>query len=160
MTSNGNDTDIEAKLSYRPLSLNDVELVLAWRSNPMVYQHFRYQDGPLTWEDHLAWYESRQSERYDYIIEYEDRRVGSVFLTPDSFIGVYIGEVNLWGEGIGEAAVKWICTEHDRESVFAEIHGENEASRRLFENCGFSVHEQEGDWLIYRLNWGAGEGTA
>lgn len=142
---------IDEKLSYRQLRLEDLELVLAWRSNPQVYEHFREQSDPLNWNDHLSWFSSRPNGRYDYIIEYNGRRVGSVNLTPDSFVGVYIGEVDLWGEGIGTSAIEWICQRHSREEFFAEIHEENTASQAIFEQCGFEKHDASDDWIIYRL---------
>jgi RimJ/RimL family protein N-acetyltransferase len=148
--SNRTKADIKAALSYCPAGPEDLELLLAWRSNPRVYDHFRGQDAPLEWEDHLVWFGSRPSDRHDYLIKYNGRRVGSVFLSPDSFVGVYVGEVSLWGEGIGGAAVEWLCTTHDRDAFFAEIHKENKESKRLFENHGFSVHDREEDWLVYR----------
>jgi RimJ/RimL family protein N-acetyltransferase len=148
--SNTTRTDIEAALSYRPVRPEDLELLLAWRSNPRVFGHFRGQEAPLDWEEHLAWFGSRPPDRHDYVIEYNGRRVGSIFLTPDSFVGVYVGELSLWGEGIGGAAVEWLCTTYDRDAFLAEVHEENEGSRRLFEDQGFSVHDREGDWLIYR----------
>lgn len=143
------DLPIEEDLAFRPLRVEDLELILAWRSNPQVYKHFREQSDPLDWNDHLSWFSSRANGRHDYIIEYKGRRVGSVNISPDSFIGVYIGEVDTWGKGIGVSAVKWICQRHLREEYFAEIHKENNASRALFENCGFVEYDTSEDWLVY-----------
>lgn len=148
--SNNADPNVAAALSYRQTGAEDLELLLAWRSNPRVYEHFRNQDRPLSWEEHHSWFESRSADRHDFTILYEERRVGSVFLTPDSFVGVYVGEIDLWGKGIGTAAVDWICTEFDREAFFAEIHAENGGSKRLFEGCGFTAYDRQDDWLIYR----------
>lgn len=145
-----NDNSIEEHLTYRPLQLNDLELVLAWRSNPEVYEHFRKQSGPLAWENHLSWFASRPSGRCDYIIEFKGRRVGSVNIDPDSYVGVYVGETDLWGEGIGSAAVNWICQHHPREEFYAEIHEENTESRYLFEDCGFVEEDPSDEWLLYR----------
>lgn len=147
--SSKESSDISEALSYRPVEPADLELLLGWRSNPLVYEHFRSQDEPLDWGSHLSWFGSRSEERRDYLIQYQGRGVGSVFLTPDSFVGVYIGEVDLWGEGIGEAAVSWVCDKHEREAFFAEIHEDNEASRRLFEECGFTHQDSDDEWQIF-----------
>lgn len=145
------DHPIEEDLTFRPLRVEDLELVLAWRSNPEVYEHFREQTAPLDWNDHLSWFSSRPNGRHDYIIEYKGRRVGSVNLSPDSFVGVYIGEIDLWGEGVGVSAVEWVCKRHPREEFFAEIHEENSASKALFEGCGFVAYDNSDDWIVYRL---------
>ncbi|WP_338729870.1 GNAT family N-acetyltransferase [Haladaptatus sp. DJG-WS-42] len=143
---------IENHLTYRPLQLEDLELLLAWRSNPDIYKHFRNQKSALTWSDHLSWFGSRPIDRHDYIIEYNGRRVGSVNLTQDSYVGVFIGEVDLWGEGIATEAVNWVCQRHSREKYFAEIHEDNIGSKQLFEKCGFTKHECVDEWIIYQLD--------
>lgn len=145
-----NDKSIEDHIAFRPLQIDDLELVLAWRSNPEIYENFSEQSGPLAWDNHLSWFSSRPTGRYDYVIEYKGRRVGSVNIDPDSYVGVYVGETDLWGEGIGSAAVEWICQEHHRDEFYAEIHEENTASRRLFEDCGFDEVDESDEWVRYR----------
>ena len=91
----------------RPARTADLPLLLAWRSNPRIYEHFRGQEGPLVWESHVRWWESRR-DRKDWIIVVEDtlggRPVGSIYATdldqeaPE--LGLYIGEVSAWGKGI------------------------------------------------------------
>jgi RimJ/RimL family protein N-acetyltransferase len=137
-------------LSYRPVEPRDLELILAWRSNPEVYERFREQDGPLTWKEHLKWYGSRPDDRHDYVIVRNGRRVGVVSLSPDSQVGVYVGETASWGSGIGSSAVEWLCETHDRDRFVAEIHVDNDASRRLFERCSFDQFGTDGKWAVYR----------
>lgn len=144
------EQSIKENLTYRPVQIEDLELLLAWRSNPEVYEHFREQTAPLSWDDHLSWFASRETDRHDYVIGYKGRRVGSINLSPDSYVGVFIGEVDLWGEGIGSAAVEWICQRHSREEFYAEIHETNTQSRRLFEDCGFVDYDQSDEWMLYR----------
>ena len=77
--------------------------------------------------------------------------MGVVSLSAESYVGVCIGEVDLWGEGIGSAAVEWLCDTHDRDAFFAEIHSDNEASQCLFQSCGFTRHEEDEEWITYRI---------
>jgi hypothetical protein len=43
------DEDVEVgTLSFRPIREDELELLLAWQSNPLIYEHFREQDGPLS----------------------------------------------------------------------------------------------------------------
>lgn len=139
-----------SNLRFRPVRIEDLELILAWRSNPEIYTHFRDQQGPLDWSEHLLWFASRSDERFDYVIEYHGRRIGSVFLTEDRETGVYIGEQMLWGRGIGKLAVNWLCERHGGDqSLFATIHEENERSKDLFRSCGFSQEETDGSWVKF-----------
>jgi RimJ/RimL family protein N-acetyltransferase len=134
--------------------LRDLELLLAWRSNPDVYNHFRNQNEPLEWEEHREWFGDRPADRADYIIIYEGRRVGSVFVDADRHVGVFVGETALWGRGIGSRAVTWICETHDEGALYAEIRAANDNSIEMFERCGFEPLNTEGDWLTYIYSQG------
>lgn len=134
----------------RPLDVDDLELVFAWRSNPEIYEHFRRQDGPLEWEEHVSWFETRSEDRFDYVVRYGDRRVGSVNLTETDEVGIYLGDPSARGRGVATRTLRWLCERfEDREPLRAEIHRENEPSRTLFERCGFERVGSDGDWQRY-----------
>lgn len=126
---------------------NDLELMMAWRSNPKVYKDFYAQDEPLDWENHVDWWRSRKNRR-DWIITINTktkwRDVGNVNISGlDSEIpevGVLIGEVTAWGQGIAtkavEFAVDWI-RQHKFPKARARIMDHNEKSKRVFEKAGF-----------------------
>jgi RimJ/RimL family protein N-acetyltransferase len=133
-----------------PMEAEDLELVLAWRSNPEIYRHFRRQDAPLGWESHLSWYESRSAERHDFIINYDDRRVGVVSITATDEISVYLGDFSAHGDGVATAALDWICERFEnRAPLIAEIHEDNSPSKRLFKSCGFHQRGRDGEWIKY-----------
>jgi RimJ/RimL family protein N-acetyltransferase len=133
------------------MGAEDLELVLAWRSNPKIYRHFRNQDGPLDWESHLSWYESREASRHDFIIHHEGRRVGAVSITAGEEISTYVGDFSAHRAGVATAALTWICERFaHRSPLIAEIHEENGASKRLFEGCGFQRRDRDGEWIEYR----------
>lgn len=136
---------------FRPLRLDDLELVMAWRSNPRIYEHFREQDGPLDWGSHLQWFVERSKMRHDFMIEYRGRRIGVVSIDADGYVGVLIGEETCWGEGIASTALNWLSDQFaDERDLFAEIHDGNNRSRRLFTSCGFERHDRDGEWIVYR----------
>jgi len=138
-----------SKISIRQVTDNDLELLLAWRSNPFIYQYFYVQrrSGPLKWEEHLNWWESREN-RIDWIVYMHDgewqRAVGSVNVTnldtntPE--VGVYIGEITLWGRGVGKNSVflvmDWL-KKMKYKKVIARIMKKNIRSVGLFESIGF-----------------------
>jgi len=133
-----------------PLNVEDLELVLAWRSNPEIYHHFRKQNSPLDWESHLSWFESRAAERHDFVIHYEGRHVGCVSITATDEIGIYLGDFSAHGEGVATAALEWICKRFEtRSPLIAEIHEDNTPSKRLFEGCGFQQRGRDGEWISY-----------
>jgi RimJ/RimL family protein N-acetyltransferase len=145
-----NLADDTTSISVSPLDKNDLELVLAWRSNPEIYRHFRKQNDPLDWDEHVKWFESRTPSRYDFIIHYNGRRVGVVNIGSDNDVGIYLGDCSARGRGIATNALNWLCERFDdRRPLIAEIHESNEASQRLFRRCGFEEAQKEGEWIKY-----------
>jgi RimJ/RimL family protein N-acetyltransferase len=140
----------ENPIRITPMETDDLELVLAWRSNPKIYRHFRRQESPLNWEDHLSWYNSRDADRHDFIIHYEDRRVGVVSITTSEKISIYLGDFSAHGQGVATAALNWLCERFEHRSpLIAEIHEENDSSKRLFKRCGFQPLKRHGEWIKY-----------
>lgn len=142
-------------IEYRPATEGDLELLMAWRSHPKLYRSLYGQDGPLTWEDHLSWWRERENRR-DYIITVNEgerwRDVGVVTLTgldtDRPAVGVWVGEVTLWGNGVAteavEFAVDWL-DDHGYPVVTAEIFEENSSSQHVFEKVGFTQVEHIGE---------------
>lgn len=134
-----------------PMETKDLELVLAWRSNPKIYRHFRRQDRPLNWENHLSWYDSRDASRHDFLIHYGGRRVGVVSITAAEKTSIYLGDFSAHGQGVATAALGWLCKRFENRSpLIAEIHEDNDPSKQLFEGCGFQQHGRDGEWITYR----------
>jgi len=133
-----------------PMKTKDLELVLAWRSNPKIYKNSREQSEPLDWETHVSWYESRDPDRHDFIIHYEDRRVGVVSISETDEVSIYLGDFSAHGEGVAPTALSWICDRFKhREPLIAQIHENNTHSVRLFESYGFQQRERDGEWKEY-----------
>lgn len=133
-----------------PMTEADLELVLAWRSNKKIYRHFRSQDSPLNWENHVSWYESRAADRHDFIIKYEDRRVGVVSISTTDEVSIYLGDFSAHGQGIATAALRWLCDRFEnRTPLVAKVHKANESSKQLFEGCRFQQQRSNGDWIRY-----------
>ena len=142
--------EAEPSLYVRPIVKNDLELILAWRSNPKIYQYFRRQSGPLSWNEHINWYKSRPDSRYDFIICYSGRRVGVVNINQNSMVGIYLGDLSAREQGIATEALDWLCDRFKhRGRLYADIHVENTASKRLFKKCGFKKQSREGKWITY-----------
>ena len=128
----------------RELLEQDYELIMAWRSDPDIYQGFYTQNKPLTWEEHINWIKSRNKDWRTFIIIYEDIRVGVVTIgqldhwCPET--GFYVGEKIFWGRGIGKEAVRLgleYIKNYGREYVHTTVLNSNERSIRLLKSLGF-----------------------
>lgn len=139
---------------------SDLPLMFDWRNNPLVFQGFYTQDKPLTWEEHVAWWKSRNRDWRTFIIMHEEP-VGVVNVgqldhwSPE--VGYYIGLPSLWGKAIGREAVRlaleWIKY-YGREYVHTTVLDVNVRSIRLLKSLGFEYlgHARPGEsWYQKKL---------
>lgn len=127
----------------------DLELIMAWRSNPLIFNSFRLQNKPLIWEEHLLFWKNKKN-RLDYLIIFEGRKIGCVALVgthePVPEISIFVGEVSLWGKGIAKnvlnSFIEFLSSIGFRE-LKARINSINQPSLRLFLRQGFIVVETE-----------------
>lgn len=129
----------ETTIYLRPLRLEDLELVLAWRSNPDIFENMLQQSSPFQWDEHLTWFVERPPSRRDFIIEYNGRRVGVISINKDDMISIYIGEKGVWGNGIGTLAVEWLCEHYADRVPRTKVGVDNTRSQAIFEALDFSL---------------------
>lgn len=149
-------------IEYRPATEDDLEILLAWRSHPNLYENFYIQDGPLRWEEHVEWWFDRENRR-DWIITVNTddrwRDVGNLNIsdldTESPEIGIFVGETTLWGNGVATAAVEhavdWL-RERGYTHARSRILDDNEGSKRTFRKVGFervgNAREQESEYEL------------
>lgn len=137
----------------RTVNDNDLPLILAWRNNKEIYQGFYQQKGNISWEEHVQWWGSRNNNWFSFMIimveKNRARPIGVINIgqtehhSPE--IGYMIGEITLWGTGIGTEAVKkgieWVKeyykTHKHITSVHTTIKDNNIASIKLIKKLGF-----------------------
>jgi len=131
---------------------SDLPLMLAWRNHELVRQGMYTQgfSNPhlITWQEHLSWWKSRNKDWRTFIIELKEddilRPVGVVTISQldnwNSEIGLYVGEITLWGQSVGARALylalEWL-REYGCRKVHTTILKNNPSSRALFKKMGF-----------------------
>ncbi|MHA1934349.1 MAG: GNAT family N-acetyltransferase [Candidatus Thorarchaeota archaeon] len=145
----------DGRIHLKPVLEEDLEILMAWRSHPDVYQYFSNQTGPLTWEEHILFWNSRV-DRIDWIIHLDDgtrvRKVGSVNVSQLSErvpeVGIFIGEITLMRKNIATSALKlvieWLKA-RGYSAVVANIQRNNYASQKLFTKTGFRLMTENDD---------------
>lgn len=142
-----------AECKLREWCLDDAHDMVKAINNKNVQDNLR--DGlpfPYTQEDACDFIKmvlaSEKDKSFVFAITVGDRAVGSIgaermgnIHNRTAEIGYYISE-EYWGQGIGTAAVKQICSyvfeTTDIVRLFAEPYAYNAASRRILEKAGFS----------------------
>jgi len=151
-------------VSLQELRDTDLPLLLAWAHIKEIWTYLPTSRAGenLTWESHFGWWRSRE-DRMDWMIRvnldaYGPRPVGVVIANlRSSEIGLYLGEVTLWGKGIGKEALRlgtlrMFHMEH--KVIVAVIHPDNLRSIKLFTGLGFrKVGKARGGQDEYRLDF-------
>lgn len=126
-----------------------MELVLAWRLNPLVEEGINTPYRAFSWQEHYTWWYSRHYWKCWIIQVTEDdftRAVGWVALSQLDYwtpqIGFYVGEVSLWGQGVGRQAVllglEWL-RQHGYIRVGTTVLKSNARSLNMLKGIGFTV---------------------
>ncbi len=150
-------------LSLRPLTIEDASLTFKWRTSPHV-DEMMTGEAPRSFERHLEWVSSilTSSDHYYWILGWGDREVGLIGLMGFSEdrtkceFGIYIGDPNLLGCGIGRLAMEELLEVADAHLGIAELRCKvlavNVRAIRLYQSLGFepkesSDHDESGGSL-------------
>jgi RimJ/RimL family protein N-acetyltransferase len=135
-------------LSLRLATKDDLPLMMAWRSNPLIYAGFYQQKNPLKWDEHLKWWESRLNWRV-FLCLLDDRPIGVLNIgqldhwSPE--IGYYIGEISLWDNDYGtqmvQLGIDWLKnyskSNKHIQSVHTTIKDNNIGSIKIVKRLNF-----------------------
>lgn len=157
-----NNKFVTERLVLREITEKDASQIVTWRKNPEVYQFFR-SPHELTYAEHMKWYNqiySADDTQIHFIAEEKiakkDIGVFSVRRCQDEKDCVevnYLLDKDAQGKGYSQEAVlgmiefakqKWSVVR-----VIAEIHEDNQASRKMIERLGFQLVEKKERFLVY-----------
>jgi len=147
-------------LTKRNASLSDAKVLLEWRNSPSA-RKFSQKPEPIQFEDHLKWL-SKRLERITFepfcMFELGNQSVGMCrldfeFQSPCKFIISILVDPAQHGKGIGTKILNMSCADifnlYPSSTVIANVHQDNSVSRKLFENNGFRLEKQFGDFLRF-----------
>lgn len=159
MIQTHNVTLKDGNLVLRPMSDNDMDLLVAWNSDPEVLY---YSDGNdvsfYSAEDVISIYSTVSQAAYCFIIVYDDMEVGECWLQVMNLdrikavfpgldcrrVDIMIGNKQFWGKGIGRKTIKLLVDygfkTENADAIFAcNVADYNRRSRKAFESIGFEV---------------------
>ena len=137
-------------ITIRKITEADTDNILKWRNSKHVMDVF-IDRNLLTKEIHTNWLNNyvKTGKVAQYIIhdEDDDKDVGSVYLKDIDYknkkaeFGIFIGDENSIGKGIGVQAAKQLLdigfNELGLNKIFARILQYNQASYKMFMKLGF-----------------------
>ena len=155
---------VDDKLSVRPITMDDTDLIVKWRNKPRIMNNFLVRK-PITQEDHMRWMHERVETglvRQFIIMEHADgaeRPIGSVYIRDIDMdrctaeYGIFIGEDDALGHGYGNTIVNWAVS-YARDMgirVFTlRVLTDNIPAVRSYEQAGFRPSGIEKDYIEHR----------
>lgn len=156
---------INERLTVRPISPDDTKLIVEWRNRDYVRNNFIFRE-PFTAEMHENWMRTKvaSGEVEQFIIENgndddggEKRPVGSVYLRDVNYVtgqaeyGIFIGEEDVFGKGIGSQSAKWAIwyakEELHLQTLILRVFADNVGAVKSYEKAGFIQTEYIKDFL-------------
>lgn len=142
--------DEKAGIYLRAMTPRDTDRIVDWRNGEAVRSRFIYRE-TFTREGHEAWIKNMvETGRVIQMIICElatDRPLGSVYIRDidrkhsKAEYGIFIGEEDARGRGIGTAAAKLmlrLCFEQEKlHRVFLRAIADNTRAIRSYEKAGF-----------------------
>lgn len=124
------------KISLKNVKISDSRFLfdlLAERSLMAFISHRRM---PI-WEEHIRFLRSKPYSKW-YIIKSGTKRIGSISLTNQNEIGIWIKK-NMKGKGVGTIALKLLIKKNPNLRYLANISPQNKESERFFKKNGFKL---------------------
>ena len=135
-------------VTIRPITYNDTDNIVRWRNSDFVNKRFLYR-AQFTPESHNNWMKNMVETKkvYQFIISCDAKDVGSIYLRDVDLVnkkaeyGVFIGEADYLGKGVGQTATKLILdfafTQLKLHKVFLRVLSDNIGAIKSYEKSGF-----------------------
>ena len=139
-----------AGIYLRAMTYEDTDNIIRWRNSDEVRKNFIYQE-PFTRESHERWIKTRveTGDVVQFIIcnLSDDKPLGSVYIRDIDRVhnkaeyGIFIGEADARGRGIGTATAKLMlkyCFDEEKlHRVYLRALAGNGRAIKSYENAGF-----------------------
>jgi RimJ/RimL family protein N-acetyltransferase len=148
---------VEDVLSLRAVTDGDIDLLFSWR-NELEVQRNSLESREVTWGEHEQWFRGlvRNGNSPLFILEADGLPVGQLRLQVKDNIGTltYSVDQDFRGRGYGKYMImraKSISKSLNLVQLFGTVRSSNEASRRVFEQCGFTLCSEHREILTYQF---------
>ena len=133
-------------VSIREFEYGDIEKKVEWINNPLINEYLHY-DIPITIDGTKKWFESKSTNRYDSVIEYDGLPIGLIGLLQIDYVNqkaeyyISLGELDYMGKGIASKAteliLKYAFEDLSLNKVYLNVDADNNRACKLYEKLGF-----------------------
>lgn len=90
-----------------------------------------------SYDEHKKFVKSKPYSKW-YIIKYEKEKVGSIYLSKQNEIGLFL-KPDIQGKNIGSKALEIFMKKHPKKRFLANINPKNKKSIKFFQKHGFKL---------------------
>jgi len=90
-----------------------------------------------SYSEHKKFVNSKPYDKW-YIIKVKNKKIGSIYLTTQNEIGIFIKK-NIQGQNLGKQALSLMISKNSRKRYLANVNPKNSKSIRFFKNNGFKL---------------------
>ncbi len=142
-------------VTLRRVVAGDADMIYQWQCEKGARRYLRTTATPK-YDDHIAWVNACiEADAPYFVVEYKGNGAGVLRLTPldDATYEVSILlSSEFKGKGIGTISMKKIRFLYPRATIFAEVHGQNIASRVLFSKLDYKIEKDQKYYSYPLLN--------
>lgn len=156
----GFDPGCRKMINFRSAEFTDADLLLEW-TNDVEVRRNSFNQTKIGYNDHIRWLKCKLADDNTrlYIIEVDGKPAGQIRIDVVNGTPVinYSLSKEFRGRGLGTQVLKEIGPHLKRcgfrhNCLIGKVKKENTASHRAFEKAGYSVVEQNEDYLTYSVN--------
>ena len=129
-------TKNELPLKLKPVSKSDYRFLydLLMERNPRA--NISHKKMP-TYNEHVSFVSAKPYSKW-YVILYRVNKVGSIYLTSQNEIGIFIKK-SFQNKQIGNIALRKLIQKNPKKRYLANVNPKNKKSIRFFKNSGFKL---------------------
>jgi diamine N-acetyltransferase len=144
-------------VNLRLLEEADLPQTLLWRNQDEIRRWFFHSD-PIPFENHVAWFQKYKERDDDFVFiitdAHDKRTIGQIALyninwqkRRAEYGRLMIGCPEAKGKGFAKKAtqslIEFAFNSLGLEEIYLEVLTENQAARKVYEQCGFEITHQD-----------------
>ena len=124
------------ELKLKEVSLNDAQFLFDLLKERDPKANISHKKMP-TFTEHKKFLNSKPYSKW-YIIKLQNHKVGSIYLTHQDEIGIFINK-KFQSKNIGQKALLLLFKKNPRKRYLANVNPKNSKSIKFFKNNGFTL---------------------
>ena len=127
--------EINSSIKLKPVTKNDVLFLYDLLKNRDLIANISHKKMP-SYDEHVNFILSNPYAIW-YIIEYEGKKIGSVYLSKQDEIGISLVDNSLYDK-IGKSVIKLLIKNNPRKRYLAKVSPQNKKLQNFFVKNGFT----------------------